>query len=718
MNIPFHTNAKTKIDNTVRFNKNQNIFKVYITTLFVYVLYNLLQWPITALDTDLWYHLNSGRYIFENWSIPRDSYFSFIQPPREWIDYFWFFQVLVFKVYSLFDYYGLVFLRAFIFLALITFIIKFLSKNDNDAKPYLLIVIVFSFSLLLFLPRYHLIRPHMFSYFFIVVFLYILEFKPEKRILLPFLAVLWTNIHGIMYPIMILILLSYLADIFFNHIRKKAHVTNKELAIILPLIISICAVYLTPHGSKLTWMPFVPTGFASLYIIELGQLSLRDLFSFQFVTFVPNHSTVFNILLIFIIFSIVASIRGGTIRLSHSLLFLGGIVLLTKGNRFRYEFVLLSLPILQSGLKTIPAYANKKVYKEISIILAILILLIPLAGLYDIFRNRPKYPVSYRNLPNGVATFLNKVNVQGTLLNHPNNGGFFQWMLYPRYKIFMDMEVPFLFTNDDMFVAVNVFRNELFLKKTVEQYNPSFITASIKDQLFKEIISHFPQYRIVFFDDYEVLYANRELNPSIVSAYELKSLDPFRLAQSSINSIKALANVDPIRNELLKVIAIYPDNGIANQCLAILYNMEGRYEKAINHSDNIIMNYPESPTGYILKGDSLQDLKLYDKAMDSYKLALKRQDVAEIHRKIGMVYFKQNRFFEAYDTLVKASDLYSPFTTYKDLYYLIYSAIKVNKTREAEILFRYASQSIPPSEGEWLKRYRELGVILGLTTQQ
>ncbi len=716
MNISFNrTITKTAVSIITGSSKGENIFRIYAAALYAYLAYCLLQWPITALDTDLWYHLNSGRYIFENWSIPKDSYFSFIQPPREWVDYYWLFQALVFKIHSLFDYYGLVFLRAFIFFALITFIIKFLLKGYDGARHYWLIAIVFSFFLLLFLPRYHLIRPHMLSYLFVAAFLYILEFKPKKRILLPFLAVLWTNIHGVMYPIMILILLSYLAEIFFNHIRRKVHITPKDFTAIVPLIVSICAVYLTPHGWDLTWMPFVPTGFSSLYIIELGHLTLRDLFSFNFNNFVPNHPTVFNILLIFVAIAAVAAIRGGTIRLSQSLLLLGGIVLLTKGNRFRYEFVLLSLPVLQSGLKAIPVYADKKaykVYKEISTFLAVLVLIIPLAGLCDIFRNLPRYPVSYRNLPKGVATFLNKVNVQGTLLNHPNNGGFLQWMLYPRYKIFMDMEVPFLFTNDDMFIAVNIFRNESFLQKTIDRYNPAFITVSIKDQLFKEIIKKFPQYRAVFFDDYEVLYANRELNPSIVSAYELKSLDPFRLAQSAIQSVSSI-NADPIREELLKVIAVYPDNGIANQYLAILYNLEGRYEKAIEHADNIIANYPESPTGYILKGDSLQNIKMYDKAIDSYKQAIKRQDAAEIHRKIGMVYFKKNMFHEAYKTLVGASDPYSPFTTYRDLYYLIYSAIKINKKREAEILFGYANQSVPATDQEWLKRYQELGAVLG-----
>jgi tetratricopeptide (TPR) repeat protein len=687
----------------------KNLYLCYLLFLFLSTAYYLFQWPIYAGDTDLWYHLNSGRYIIENRSIPKDSFFSFISPPREWVDYFWLFQVLVYKIYSFSQYYGLVFLRFFVFLAIISIIISFFLKGYEGDKPLLYITVVFSLYVLLLLPRYHLIRPHMFTYLFIVIFLYVLEIKPKMVILLPILAAIWSNVHGITYPVMLLITLSYLVEFFYNRIKTKTHITKSDLPFLIPLVLCIMAVYCTPHGSKLTWIPFVPTGFASLYIQELQQLTAEDLFSFHIVKWSPTHLTVFNLLFIIAVLSFVTVIYRRKARLSHVLMFVGGAVLLTKGSRFRFEFIMLSIPVVRYALIAVSSSFTKKVVlKPVSFLLICMVLLLPVLCIKDIFKNVPRFPVSFRNLPHGIASFLNKVDAKGSVLNHPNNGGYLQWMLYPRYKIFMDMEVPFLFTNEDMYIAVNMFRSRMFLNKVIAQYNPSFITVSIKNNLFKELISDFPQYRIVFFDDHEVLYANSEHYPSIVSTYELKRFDPFRLAQSSISSIKALTNVDPIREELLKIIAVYPDNGIANQCLAILYNKEGKYEKAIAHSDNIIVNYPESPTGYTLKGDSFKGLEMYDRALENYKQALKRQDVAEIHREIGMIYFRQNKYSDAYHTLVKAMDIYSPGTTYQDLYYLIVSALESGRIREAEILFRYAYQSVPPGDKEWYEKYQEL----------
>ena len=694
--------------------KNQNIFVFYIAILYAYILYYLLQWPITAVDTDLWYHLNSGRYIFENGSIPKDSYFSFIQPPREWVDYFWFFQVIVYKIYQLFNYYGLIFLRAITFSALAFFVFLFFFQERQKERLYLFATVVFCLYILLFIPRYNLIRPHIFTYLFVVIFLYILEFHNRKSFILPVIAVFWTNLHGIVYPLLLLIILAYLVEAIYTIKRQKRKIQKGDLSTIIPLILSMAAIYVTPHGSRLTWIPFIPTGFASLYIQELQPLTFTDLSSFNIIRFCPSLSTVFNILFIVAIMSFIVVVCAKKLKISHLILFAGGIILLLKGNRFKYEFMLLSMPVMRVLLITLsPEYIKKFFPKPVNITLAVFILLIPLMCVKEIFSNSSRFPFSLRNLPQGIGVFLNKTNTGGTLLNHPDRGGYHQWMLYPRYKIFMDMEVPFLFTDEDFYIATSAYKDRLFLQRLIDQYNPSFITVSIKNTFFRDMMASFKQYRAVFFDDCEVLYADQNRYPAIVTTYAIKTFDPFSLAQTSISSIKTLNDYEPIKNELLKMAEIYPDNGIANQCLAIFLSREGRHDKAIGYVDNIIRNYPESATGYTLKGDILQKMGRFDSAVENYKMALKRWDIAEIHRSIGMVYYKQKRFSDAYNTLVRAMDVYSIETTYKDLYYLIDSAIRTNKKREAEILFRYAYQSIPPSDEEWLKRYREFAVIFG-----
>lgn len=689
--------------------RQDNYFIAYLIFIALLTAYYLFQLPIFAGDTDLWYHLNGGRYIFENKSIPKDSFFSFIDPPREWVDYFWLFQVLVFKIYSFSDYYGLVFLRALIFFAIIFVVASYFLHKSHDKRPYLYAATLVPLYILFLLPRYQLVRPHILTYLFIAVFLYIIEFKKKKVIYLPALAVIWMNVHGITYPIMLLIILAYLVEFFISHIKDKTRIEKNELYFIIPLIVCIAAVYCTPHGSKLTWMPFIPTGFASLYIVELGPMKWDHFLTFQIKTMIGSKITVFNLLFVISCLALIRHIFHQQKRLSHLLLFAGGIILLTKGIRFMYEFALLAIPVIKGGMLSAQHGSVKsKTLKPVQITLLFLFIVATIYNIQSSFQGMPRFPFSYRNLPAGVVTFLKTTKTGGSILNHPDTGGYLQWMLYPKYKIFMDMEVPFLFTNDDVYIAKSLFYNEIILNKVVMQYNPLFITASINDPQFKDLMKSLPEYRIVFFDDHEVLFANKRHLPEIVEAYELKIIDPYILKHETSQFLGIIKEKPLLLQELLRINAVFNGSILVNQCIATLYIQKGEFDSALPYADAIVENYPELVTGYKLRGDIFQSLTMYDKALISYSEAIKRLNAVEIHKEIGFVYLKQHKYAKAYNTLVHALNLYSPTTTYKDMYFLIFSAIKANKNREAKILYEYIYKGVPPGDKEWYKKYQEL----------
>lgn len=82
---------------------------IFSLTILATAVYHLATWPIGASDTDLWYHLNGGRYFYQTGSVARISFFSFIQPVKEWIDYYWLFQVIVYRVFQPWGYTGLIY---------------------------------------------------------------------------------------------------------------------------------------------------------------------------------------------------------------------------------------------------------------------------------------------------------------------------------------------------------------------------------------------------------------------------------------------------------------------------------------------------------------------------------------------------------------------------------------------------------------------------------
>lgn len=674
------------------YKKNINYFlkmRAYAIFLFSLGFYYFIQWPIAAFDTDLWYHLSHGKYILTNNSIPDKSYFSFISPSREWVDYYWLFQVIVFKIYSWADYYGLIILRAFIFLA-ISLLLFFLIYDRQEKNSFLYLTLIFAFIFLSLLPRFQLIRPHTFSYLFIVLFLYILECHPQRIFFLPIFAVLWVNIHGIEYPVLWLICLSYICEFFLNNLINKERFKKRDSFSILLLLLSIVAIYLTPQGSKLIGIPFISTEYASQYINELRPLKIYEILSFQLTN---PLLTIFNIILVFAIISLSLSVIHGNTRLSHILLFAGGAFLLTKGFRFIYEFILLSLPLLRANpIKfSFPQIPLRK--KAISLLFIIFCLSLPLMFLKSQFQNRPKFPLSPVNLPTGITAFLKNLPVTGSLLHHPNNGGYFIWSLYPQYKIFMDMEVPFLFTDEEV------------LRKIIAKYSPSFISVPQTQKDFKNLIKKFPDYIPIFFDQAEVLYINQKHFPTLASEYRL-NIEPFDLIGKTIEDMINLKGKDILLQDVSKLNKIYPECMMTNQILSMFYHKEGDYQSSIKYADRIINNYPDAPMGYKLKGIALQNLKSYDEALSFFEKALERtggEEKREIYKQMAYAYTQKQDYKRAYKFFKKGISIFSSKTTYQELFDFSSAALLSEKIEEAIFYLKLARQKVPLED----KKYKE-----------
>jgi tetratricopeptide (TPR) repeat protein len=690
---------------------------LYVVIFFSFLLYFLIQWPIIGLDTDLWYHLNSGRFIITHHSIPHTSFFSFIDPPREYTDYYWFFQALVYQIYSLGGYFGLVLLRTGLYLFTITLVLLYLFKNRQQINPYVLLILFTLYAFVLFF-RFELVRPHAFSYLLIILFLYILEYQAGKSFLLLPLAILWINLHGIEYPVMLLILLAYLSEWLFNRRRTNTPLSGKELFYVLPLVFSLLALFATPHGSKLIAVPFTSIEHTRQYIAEFKTLTISDLLTFQLAEGPSSPLTLFNILWPLTLIALITSLWKKCLRISHLLLFLGGVFLVLKGFRFTYEFVLLTLPLLKGFLPLLSWSTDRKKAGWVFIPLLILVLLPPLYGLKKNVDQKPRFPFSGSRFPQGVAAFLNQVPAQGRILNNPNDGGYLQWMLYPRYKIFMDMEVPFLFKDEDFLLATDALLNEEILKKFILKYDPSFITVPMINRSFKEIIKKFPDYILVFFDSQEVLYLNQRHYPQLAYQYALKEMDPYGFFDKPIERIITESNKGLVTEQLSGMTKIFPDCLLTNQLLAMILNGSREYAQAIPHADRIIQNYPENYIGYLLKGDALKGLKQIDQAIGMYQMALprvKESDRPRIFRVLAYAYSTKGDYPKAYASLKKGIKFFAVTTSFEDLFDLSSLALRLGDSQEGLQLLRYAYQKVPLENAEWRTRIEKQFQLLGVS---
>ena len=687
------------------------IFLVILISYFIF-------WPIVGYDTDLWYHLSGGRYFWENGKIPADAFFSYVIPPKAWYDYYWLFQVITYKIFQGLGYHGLIIFRCILFSLTVLFITILFSISRKSGWISVLagifLIVAYAMGLTV---RELLVRPHLFSYLFIVVFFYILEIKREKIWLLPILGIVWCNIHGIEYPVMIVIILAYLADLFYKDITKTVEVSASHKKEKWILILTIYTVFFTPHIIELIKTPFSAAMYQNLYVNELTPLEFKNVVRFSAWPFLDLIGSFQNILVISPIIILGISVYKRKLRISSVVLMMAAIFLLTRHNRFIYEYILLTIPINRNCLDLFRKDAKKenrssmRYFAPVAIIFITIIVPLSIYGSY--FKHRPDYPLTQMELPIGVGKFLNKIDAGGYVMNEPNTGGYMQWALNKKYKIFMDMQLS-IFSDQDFALINNAMSDETTFCTFVRLYNPSFICVGLGRQNFKKFINNFPEYRQIFFDDQEVLYVNSKHYPKISEMYKLEQLNVFEYKDIDYEKERK-ERLASIMDDALKIINIYPGCAIANVIIANILINNKQYEKSLVYSDVIIRRYPNIAKGYILKADALRGLERVPEAIENYLLAIDRDlkpDESKVYWNLHTCYGHLKMYKRAYWAISKFLNPFDPEANYRDIYALAITAAAAGKKRDAVNFLKIAEYKVPPEDKEFTNKVKEsLGLL-------
>ncbi|MFC1706438.1 hypothetical protein ACFL59_06375 [Planctomycetota bacterium] len=694
----------------------------YLAVLLSVAAYQAATWPILAIDTDLWYHLNTGRYIVEHGALPTDAFHSFITPSPPWLDYFWLFQVLVYAVHTAGGYAGLVFLRATLFAGLCTVVFAYLRDGGLSTRRGFLIVAVTAVIALFLQPRYILVRPHTVSYFLIALFIYVLERKPRYAPALPLVAVLWVNLHGVMYPILLLIAGAFTAEHVIRRLYSSAARSRRDVLYLLSLAGLVAAVFVTPHGPELLGVPFRAAGMGSHYISGLESPRWADILVLRFERFVMARDTGFSILFVLALLGALLSLWKGPRRPGHLLLLAGGLSLLPRGMRFLNDFVLLALPMI--GVLPARVQPLWRVPKLLRIVAWSLLIIVVLRTMTISFLREHRYPLSAAGLPVGAARFLKAVDVGGGVLNFSNQGGYLAWELYPAYKIFTDMQTPLLFSEVDLSVSHHAFVNPTVLSKLIADYEPDFIAAPLGFAAFKKVLrSSSDHYVPVFFDDTVVLYADASSHAALVEEFALRAVDPYAptVAEHARTEKRQGTEGEPSsaglarERELQRLLQYYPEMAAAGTLLGADYAARGEFDEALALADTVIANHPERADGYRLKADALMGGESFSEAVRFYDAAVERSGGRQqryCYRRLSACHAKLGDGRRSYRLLKRAIDPFAAAATYQELYFLALSAISADELHEAQTWLALADWKVPPVCVEWVRRIRAVSAEL------
>jgi len=688
---------------------NDRLRLITLCVLMLFAFGLLIAWPIQALDYDLFYHLSGGRYFYEHLRPPTTPYFSYLPQKGAWIDYYWGFQVILYTLYKIGGFTAFVVMRAVIYAGLAFLFFTFFDKAAGREKnSSIFVVTLFSiFYLAALFDRTLLVRPHIFTYSSMIVMLSIIEYKRSLAWLLPVVALLWCNIHGVEYPILWLICGAYLIEGFGARILHRREPEGfKQLR--WPLIVSVCMPIVNPGGVQMMLKPFYSPVLQETIIKELMPLDFGTLWQFVFAPIARIPLTLIRILVVFLLFSGPVFLwRKRPFRISKLILYLGALYLLFQAYRFTVEFVLLTLPLAKDACFAMSRSLRELSWKKTGAVCAILILLWGTV-VVAYMGPKPRFPASDGVVPVGTANFLKRELPQGRIIGDIDCNGYLLWRLYPGYKVPMDLETM-LFTPFDLWLVYNAIYNKDLFEKYLKQFSPDVIVVVIGRLVALQTVAQFPQFVPVFIDAGSVLFVDSTKHPELAKKFRIQYLPLAHPEDADFDNMTQEQRMGA-QEELLRMLAYHPTDLLLNVAMARLQLVMKDLAKSAQYADVAVKNAPESPLGYMVKGLIALARGDYKESVVQNQLALDRtpaQNNRVLVRRLAAAYMKLGDYKTAYTML---RDTINPMywdTAPVELAEMGKAALAAGKPCEALVLLDAAVAKAPENQTAFIEDVRK-----------
>jgi hypothetical protein len=173
--------------------KLDRVLKILACASFILFLAVSFYTPIEFEDG--WWHLSTGRWIVEHKAVPHEDPFSFTEKKAPWVLTQWLGSTSYYLAYLGGGYEGLKVFRVFLFLAIIGFFLYYSRRQ----LPFPLLILL-SYFLFQALQTRCLLRPDVYNYIFIQLFMmqifaYSRDRNPKRLWIFPWAGCLWGNLH-------------------------------------------------------------------------------------------------------------------------------------------------------------------------------------------------------------------------------------------------------------------------------------------------------------------------------------------------------------------------------------------------------------------------------------------------------------------------------------------------------------------------------------------
>ena len=566
-----------------------------LVAAFLVFVFMAVSYQISG-DDDLFWHLATGRYIVENKVVPDKDVFGHITSGQEWIPFEWGWDILTYGLYNIGGYNAILLFRSLAFCFIFLLLYLLLRKFRVNA---FLAVFALSVLLVAIMDRFSP-RPHILTYIFFVLLLYILlsykyidkEKYGRRLFFIPLIFLLWANSHmGVLAGGLILFVFTITETIVY---LKPASFTSAELKALnktelrnlwIISIVSALMLLVNPHGLSTYIYAYSHTKMKMLESVNEWQSPFSSKLDFGFIITLYKIFIFSGIIVLYYAFK--------KKDLLFALMYFSFLIYSVRAIRFTidYEiimsvFIIISISYVLSGIRSagfIKLYNGNILKGVLGAFIIYITFLIPNNEIYEKIQyyRVSGWGINSDFIPVQLFDFMKENKISGTPFNHFGTGGYLVWN-FPGEKNFIDSRN----LNDEIHSEYNsIMVMQPGFEKKLEDRGVDYAVYLDPDLIrrpneLKTLVTNYfsnsKKWKLIFWDDKSMLFVKDVPKfAEVINRYEYKVIDPYT-AMFNKPEFENNIRLDPetARNELKRKLDTEPNgylfrniNAAANKVL-------------------------------------------------------------------------------------------------------------------------------------------------------
>lgn len=412
-----------------------------------------------SIDSDTWWHLRAGEWIYEHHQLPSYDPFSYTRQNVEWKYPGWLIEVPMYWIYFQLGPGGLNLFTALVIAITFGFVYQ-TARGHPLLRAFVVILSAIASAV------YWSARPHLITLLFTSIMIYLLELAQFRRdkltnslvlIGLPLMMGVWVNSHGgflvgfIVWGIYLAgEVLSTLARKTIHWVREKGRVDGGEWAYV-------------PASNRINWLLAVGAGMflfglfnplgIRIYSYPFQTVAIKSLQNYIQEWQTPNFHWISTQPFIWITILLIAALgfSNKKITITDFLKISIFFYLALLAGRNLALFAVVAPPVIISNLSEVGVSRNIFPFPEHSSAKSFspraqtwinwgifgLLLFGAVVKVYTVFPAEVNEKAFQKLFPVEIVSHIKKIPVQGELFNSYNWGGYILWAL-PERKVFID----------------------------------------------------------------------------------------------------------------------------------------------------------------------------------------------------------------------------------------------------------------------------------------